>query len=82
MDKNHEITTNDLATMVQAGFKDMGERIDKRFTGVDEKLDHVDARLGRIEADLSELRGEIVYRHEFEDVLGRVKQKMAYQIEW
>ena len=40
---------------------------------VKEGLDHVDARLGRIEADINEMRGEIVYRHEFEDALGRIK---------
>jgi hypothetical protein len=37
------------------------------------RLDHLDARVGRIEADIHELRDEIVYRHEFEDVLGRIK---------
>lgn len=40
---------------------------------VNTHFDHLDARVGRIEADIHELRGEIVYRHEFEDVLGRVK---------
>jgi hypothetical protein len=29
--------------------------------------------VGRIEADVHALRDEIVHRHEFEDVLGRVK---------
>lgn len=38
-----------------------------------ERFDHLDARVGRIEADIHELRGEIVYRHEFEDALGRIK---------
>jgi len=37
------------------------------------RLDYLDARVGRIEADIHELRDEVVYRHEFEDVLGRVK---------
>lgn len=40
---------------------------------VNTHFDHLDARVGRIEADIHELRGEVVYRHEFEDVLGRVK---------
>jgi|SRR3989344_4307528 len=93
MDKK-EITTEDLAGMINKGFTAMGGQIsdlrqdmDSRFErvetrldgvetrldGVETRLDHVDARLGRIEADVKELRGEIVYRHEFEDVLGRVK---------
>ena len=86
MDKK-EITTEDLAGMINKGFTAMGgqisdlrqdmdsrfERVETRLDGVETRLDHVDARLGRIEADVKELRGEIVYRHEFEDVLGRVK---------
>lgn len=47
--------------------------VDKRFDGIDERLDHVDARLGRLEADVSELRDEVVRRHEFEDALARIK---------
>ena len=49
------------------------EQVDKRFQRMDERFDHLDARVGRIEADIHELRDEVVYRHEFEDVLGRVK---------
>ncbi len=37
------------------------------------RLDHLDARVGRIEADIHELRDEVVYRHEFEDALARIK---------
>ncbi len=40
---------------------------------MNERLDHLDARVGRMEADIHELRGEIVYRHEFEDALARIK---------
>ena len=49
------------------------EKVDERFEKMDEHFDHLDARVGRIEADIHELRGEIVYRHEFEDALGRIK---------
>jgi hypothetical protein len=52
---------------------ELREEMNERFEKVDARLDHLDARVGRIEADIHELRGEIVYRHEFEDVLGRVK---------
>lgn len=37
------------------------------------RLDHLDARAGRIEADIHELQEGVVYRHEFEDALGRIK---------
>ena len=40
---------------------------------MNERLDHLDARVGRMEADIHELRGEIVYHHEFEDALARIK---------
>ena len=40
---------------------------------VNNRLDHLDARVGSIEADINEMNDNIVYRHEFEDVLGRVK---------
>mgnify|MGYP001593016241 CR=1 FL=1 len=69
-----------LAVMINNGFenqmKHLDERfgkIDERFNRVDERLNNLDARVGRIEADIHELRGEIVYRHEFKDALGRIK---------
>lgn len=37
------------------------------------RFDHLDARVGRIEADIHELQEGVVYRHEFEDALGRIK---------
>ena len=49
------------------------EKVDERFEKMDEHFDHLDARVGRIEADIHELRDEIVYRHEFENALGRIK---------
>jgi tetrahydromethanopterin S-methyltransferase subunit G len=71
-----ETTIEDLAEMVRKGFSGVDKRfgeVDKRFDKVEARLDTLDARVGRIEADIHELRGEIVYRHEFEDVLGRIK---------
>jgi hypothetical protein len=49
------------------------EDIQELRTEMNERLDHLDARVGRMEADIHELRGEIVYRHEFEDALARIK---------
>jgi hypothetical protein len=49
------------------------EDIQELRTEMNGRLDHLDARVGRMEADIHELRGEIVYRHEFEDALSRIK---------
>ena len=67
--KNMTIET--LAEMINEGFKTTASKED--IKEVTTRLDHLDARVGRIEADIHELRGEIVYRHEFEDALSRIK---------
>ncbi|MBI3336291.1 hypothetical protein HYZ98_01850 [Candidatus Peregrinibacteria bacterium] len=53
--------------------KELRQEMNTRFSEVNTRLDHLDARVGRIEADINELQGEIVYRHEFEDALSRIK---------
>ena len=55
------------------GLDSLRGEMNTQFERVNGRLEHLDARVGRIEADIRELRGEVVYRHEFEDVLGRVK---------
>jgi predicted nuclease with TOPRIM domain len=60
-------------TEVKEDIQDLRTEMNERFKKVDARLDHLDARVGRIEADVHALRDEIVHRHEFEDVLGRVK---------
>ena len=71
-----EISTDDLAGMISRGF----EGVDKQFATVksdikriDDRMDHLDARMGRMEADLHEIKGNIVYKYEFEDLAARVK---------
>ena len=56
------------------------EGVDEQFAGVkndikriDDRMDHLDARMGRMEADLHEIKGNIVYKYEFEDLAARVK---------
>jgi chromosome segregation ATPase len=53
--------------------QELRTEMNQKFDSVETRLDHLDARVGRIEADIHELRGEIVYRHEFEDALSRIK---------
>lgn len=95
-----KMTIDDLALMVQKGFQEVGndvqrlenqmatkediQRLEEQVIATKEDLqvfreesnvrfDHLDARAGRIEADIHELQEGVVYRHEFEDVLGRIK---------
>jgi hypothetical protein len=85
----HHTTIDELARMINEGFmgtasKEDVQAVQAEVGGLREemnqiegrltaRLDHLDARVGRIEADVHALRDEIVHRHEFEDVLGRVK---------
>ena len=74
---NKSITIEDLARMINQGFKTTATKEDiravhTRFDSVESRLDHLDARVGRIEADVHALRDEIVHRQEFQDVLDRV----------
>ncbi len=75
MDK---VTNEELARMIAKGFDHVDERLNQTATKNDigvlsGRLDHLDARVGRIEADIHEMRGNIVFRQEFEDLMGRVK---------
>jgi tetrahydromethanopterin S-methyltransferase subunit G len=74
---NKSITIEDLARMINQGFKTTATKADiravhTRFDSVESRLDHLDARVGRIEADVHALRDEMVHRQEFQDVLDRV----------
>ena len=72
MDKD-KTTTEDLARMVKGGFDEISDKMDIKFQKVDDRLNHIDARMGRMEADLEQIKGEIVYKFQFEDLEGRVK---------
>jgi tetrahydromethanopterin S-methyltransferase subunit G len=74
---NKSITIDDLAKMINEGFKTTATKediraVNTRFDSVESRLDHLDARVGRIEADVHMLRDEMVHRQEFQDVLDRV----------
>jgi hypothetical protein len=74
---DHITIIEDLARLIQntmASKEDLQGLASKEdIIRIEGRLDHLDARVGRIEADIHELRGEIVYRHEFEDALARIK---------
>lgn len=77
--------TEELARIIAKGFDSVDERFNQvaSKTSVDElkqrmvqfesKLDQTDARVGRIEADINEMKGNVVYKFEFEDLTARVK---------
>ena len=77
----HHITIEDLARMINEGFKTTASKEDivevrqemQAMEGrLTTRLDHLDARVGRIDADVHALRDEMVHRRECEDVRDRV----------
>ncbi|MDO8523487.1 MAG: hypothetical protein Q7S12_04405 [bacterium] len=80
-----ETTNDELARMIAKGFEETASKVDlmavktdinslkSSIQHIDGRLDHLDARMGRMEADLDELKGGIVYKFEFEDLMSRVK---------
>lgn len=75
-------TIAELARMINEGFnetatkedvKGLEEKMNSRFEQIDSRQDNLDARMGRIETDIHGLRGELVYRHEFDDPLAPIK---------
>jgi hypothetical protein len=82
MAKTNITTIDDLARMINEGFKSTATKEDvaalrtemnEKFDSVETRLDHLDARVGRIEADVHALRDEMVHRQEFHDALDRIK---------
>jgi hypothetical protein len=65
-------TIKALAVRIRRGFEHHTGFLDKRFARPDTRLDSPDARVGRIAADPHGPRCEVVYRHECDDVFGRL----------
>lgn len=64
-----------LACIVARGFEMIDKRfeqVDKRFERIDGHLQHIDARLDTIEHDISDIKGYVVHRDEFEEALTRI----------
>jgi hypothetical protein len=71
-----EITNEELARMIAHGFQGVDKQlanIKGDIESIDDQMDHLDARMGRMKADLHEVKGNIVYKYEFEDLAARVK---------
>jgi hypothetical protein len=82
MAKTHLTTIEDLAHMINEGFKTTASKEDivevrqemQAMEGrLTTRLDNLDARVGRIEADVHGLRDEMVHKQEFQDALDRIK---------
>jgi hypothetical protein len=78
----HHTTIDDLARMINEGFKTTTSKEDimevrqemQAMEGrLTTRLDNLDARVGRIEADVHGLRDEMVHKQEFQDALDRIK---------
>ena len=54
-----------LATKIDA--------LDARMDGLDGRMDNLDARMGLLQSDVHDIKEDMVYRHEFDDVRDRVK---------
>jgi len=57
-----------LARIVARGF----EMVDRRFEKIEGHISHIDARLDTIEHDIVDIKGYVVHRDEFEEVLARI----------
>jgi hypothetical protein len=77
-----KITIEDLAHMINEGFKTTASKEDivevrqemQAMEGrLTTRLDNLDERVGRIEADVHGLRDEMVHKQEFQDALDRIK---------
>ena len=81
------VTTDDLAAMINTGFNAVDKRFGDMEIGIEKRFDGVDRRLDRLETDMQEVHGRlssigreimeihkhVVYRDEFDDLMGRVK---------
>lgn len=71
-----KITIEKLAGMVKDGFDESdkkAEEASRKLASIDGRLGHMDARLSSIEKDISEIKGNFIYRYEFDDLMARVK---------
>ena len=83
IDKKIDDKIDNLAQITARGFEQVDKRfeqVDKRFEQVDKRfekiegdLEYMNARLSNVEKDTAEIRRHFVYRHEFEDLMARVK---------
>jgi len=76
--KKKQITNEDLARMVKAGF----DSSDKRFDGVDKRLDKVESRLEKIEQANEDIKlrlGNTAFQFDVDDLKKRVR-KLEFRI--
>ena len=75
--KKKNMTTDQLAVMINKGFNGIHEEVDKRFTRVDTRLMHLEIRMDHVEREIETIRkhqiAHTIYRDEFEKLDSRVK---------
>ena len=70
------VTTDELAAMINSGFNAVDKHfdiVDKRFDALEVNAREVDSQLSRIGREVSEIHRHLVYRDEFDDLMDRVK---------
>ncbi len=78
--KKSKVTTEDLAVMIQSGFRGVDERfegIDKRFDKMEDWQGLADGKFDSLEHELLNIKKDlenIIYRHEFENLRERVQR--------
>lgn len=73
----HEVSIDDLAAMVSAGFTEVRDQISSLRDNVKQRFDGVDGRFDRLERDLAEVKyllTDVVRRDEFLELKERVEQ--------
>ncbi len=74
--KKNKATIEDLAGMVQKGFAEVNEKVDKLGIKTEDGLKDVSNRLDVLEHELLSIKKDlenVIYRHEFELIKERVK---------
>ena len=49
------------------------KHLDDRVGHLDDRVGHIEASMSSMAADLHEMKGNVVYKYEFEDLMARVK---------
>ena len=77
--KKNKATIEDLAGMVQKGFAEVNEKVDKLGIKTEDGLKDVSNRLDVLEHELLSIKKDlenVIYRHEFELIKERVKKPL------
>ena len=64
---------NERFEKIDEGFEKVDERFEQLESRIDKGFYEVNVRLSNLEQDMTHIKNNFVYRHEFEDLMARVK---------